>query len=193
MAVRELAIAGWTARDGASRHFFYRAASARLTHSDAIEVSGANSTGEAKFVLVESGGRLWAGVGSDHTDLGLERYDIAAAKQICEKPLAGGLWLFAEIQDHWNDLALRSWLVRGKDRELYQEGSVKDLVQPAELISAYANGGSTLPDNTLIFGGAPAPIGGIRPAERFEFELEDPVRRRSLRHDYGVRVLPSGE
>jgi Protein of unknown function (DUF2848) len=33
-------------------------------------------------------------------------------------------------------------------------------------------------------------IGGIRPAARFEMELEDPVLGRALRHAYDVRALP---
>ena len=36
----------------------------------------------------------------------------------------------------------------------------------------------------------PAAIGGIRPAERFEVELEDPVLGRTLRHAYAVDALP---
>lgn len=188
--VRELAIAGWTPQNGASRPFFYRTASARLTHAETIEVWSPNSTGEVEFILVESGGRLWAGAGSDHTDRAAESLDVAAAKQICDKPVAGGLWLFAEVADHWHELLLRSWLVKEDERELYQEGSVRDLLAPAELIAAYAGGRSTLADNTMIFGGSLPVIGATRPAERLEFELVDPVRGRSLRHGYNVKVLP---
>jgi hypothetical protein len=38
--------------------------------------------------------------------------------------------------------------------------------------------------------GTLAAIGGIRPAERFEVELEDPVLGRTLRHAYAVDTLP---
>jgi hypothetical protein len=41
-----------------------------------------------------------------------------------------------------------------------------------------------------MFGGTFAAIGGIRPAARFEFELEDPVLNRSIRHAYDVIALP---
>jgi hypothetical protein len=41
-----------------------------------------------------------------------------------------------------------------------------------------------------MFGGTFAAKGGIRPASRFEFELEDPVRKRSIRHGYDVIELP---
>ena len=32
--------------------------------------------------------------------------------------------------------------------------------------------------------------GGIRPATRFDFELSDPVKSRSISHGYDVRTLP---
>ena len=41
-----------------------------------------------------------------------------------------------------------------------------------------------------MFGGTFAAKGGIRPADRFEFELEDPVLKRKIRHGYDVIVLP---
>ena len=37
-----------------------------------------------------------------------------------------------------------------------------------------------------MFGGTFAAKGGIRPASRFEFELEDPVLKRKIRHGYDV-------
>jgi hypothetical protein len=41
-----------------------------------------------------------------------------------------------------------------------------------------------------MFGGTFPAIGGIRPADRFEFELEDPVLQRRLAQAYDVRSLP---
>ena len=41
-----------------------------------------------------------------------------------------------------------------------------------------------------MFCGTLAAIGGIRPASRFEVELEDPVLGRTLRHAYDIEVLP---
>ena len=32
--------------------------------------------------------------------------------------------------------------------------------------------------------------GGIRPGERFAMELEDPVLKRKLWHEYRIKVLP---
>jgi hypothetical protein len=50
--------------------------------------------------------------------------------------------------------------------------------------------GGQLPDGCAMFGGTFAAKGGIRPASRFEYELEDPVRKRMIRHAYDVIELP---
>ena len=41
-----------------------------------------------------------------------------------------------------------------------------------------------------MFGGTFAAKGGIRPADRFEYEFEDPVLKRSIRNAYDVIPLP---
>jgi hypothetical protein len=41
-----------------------------------------------------------------------------------------------------------------------------------------------------MFCGTLAAKGGIRPAARFTMELEDPVLKRKLRHEYRIQVLP---
>jgi hypothetical protein len=41
-----------------------------------------------------------------------------------------------------------------------------------------------------MFCGTLAAKGGIRPAKVFRMELEDPVRERSLKHEYRIEVLP---
>ena len=41
-----------------------------------------------------------------------------------------------------------------------------------------------------MFGGTFAAKGGIRPATRLEFELEDPVLKRKIGHSYDVIELP---
>jgi hypothetical protein len=51
-------------------------------------------------------------------------------------------------------------------------------------------GKSGLPDGCAMFGGTFAAKGGIRPASRFEFELEDPVLKRKIGHSYDVVTLP---
>jgi hypothetical protein len=90
---------------------------------------------------------------------------------------------------HWDELVLRAWAVRDGKRELYQHSAVTAMMAPAALIREYT-GADSLPEGTAMFSGTLPAIGGLRPAERFEFELEDPALRRSLRHAYAIRTLP---
>ena len=96
---------------------------------------------------------------------------------------------FAEVAPHWDRLILRAWAVTDGKRELYQESAVSSMLPPAILIQQYT-GSDALPEGFAMFSGTLPAIGGLRPAQRFEFELEDPVLGRSLRHGYSIRTLP---
>jgi hypothetical protein len=86
-------------------------------------------------------------------------------------------------------MILRSWAwIKGK-RELYQEGTLDAMLPVKELLAKGFEGGK-LPDGCAMFGGTFAAKGGIRPADRFEYELEDPVLKRTIRHAYDVITLP---
>jgi hypothetical protein len=200
-------IAGWTGRDPVARDhhiaeleaigiarpastpIYYRVAAARLTSAAAIEVSGTESSGEVEFVLIGHQGRILVGVGSDHTDRKVEAYGVTVSKQMCDKPVAPELWDFAELEDHWDQIMLRSFATIGGARVLYQEGKLDGMLPARELI-ARGFGGRDLPDGCAMFGGTFAAKGGIRAASRFEFEIDDPVLKRSIRHGYDVIELP---
>jgi hypothetical protein len=207
VAVENAVIAGWTGRDAAAveKHIkelevlgvkrpattpiFYRVAAARLTTESSIEVLGDRSSGEVEFVLLRTAGALWVGTGSDHTDREVEAYGVSVSKQMCEKPIAATFWRFDDVAAHWDRLILRSHALIGGERVLYQEGSVAAMRHPEDLIARYASSG--LSDGTLMFCGTLAVHGGLRPGSRFEFELEDPVRGRAIRHGYDVVSLPN--
>jgi hypothetical protein len=200
-------IAGWTGRDPVARDkhiaeleaigiarpastpIYYRAAARRLTTDDSIEVSGPDSSGEVEFVLIGWQGRIFVGTGSDHTDRKVETYSVTVSKQMCDKPVAPVLWELEEVADHWDRMILRSHAWIGGARVLYQEGTLDSMLPVAELIRG-CFGDAGLPDGCAMFGGTSAAKGGIRPASRFEFELEDPVLKRIIRHGYDVITLP---
>lgn len=204
--LNSLIIAGWTGRDPAAveHHIreleelgvkrpatvpiFYRASVTRLTTEKSIQVLGERTSGEVEFVLVKARGRLWVGTGSDHTDREAETIGVSLSKQICEKPIAPSLWLFDDVAPHWDRLILRSHVTINGRRTLYQQGLVNALLHPEDLISRSGTGG--LPDGTAIFGGTLPAIAGVRPAEHFDFELEDPVRRKIIAHGYDILTLP---
>jgi hypothetical protein len=207
VAIDDLVVAGWTGRDPAAveKHIrelealgvkrpattpiFYRVSAARLTTDAEIEVVGDKSGGEAEFVLLRHGGRLWVGAGSDHTDREVETYGVTVSKQMCDKPVAPLFWSFDEVAPHWDRLMLRAHVGEGGARVLYQEGSVAAMLAPEDLLARHL-GDAQLADNTLMFCGTLAAKGGVRPTAQFEFELEDPVRQRKIAHAYTVRRLP---
>ena len=209
---RQLVVAGWTGRNReAMEHHvqelealgvkrpsampvYYRVAAGRLTQDKEIQVLGPHTSGEVEPVLYSMRDGLWLGVGSDHTDRKLETQSVAASKQICPKVISDELWDCREIAGHWEQLILRSYVIEetGGKRVLYQEGSVAQMLPPAELITGYA-GAAGLPVGTVMFGGTFPAKGGIRPAVYFEMELEDPVLKRKLSHGYTIEVLPEVE
>src|SRR5262249_19325382 len=134
-------------------------------------------------------GKVWVGIGSDHTDRRLETYGVALSKQICDKPIGADFWLYDAVAPHWDQLRLRSHATISGKRELYQDGTVAQILPPEKLISLYA-GAANLPEGTLMFCGTLTAIDGIRPADRFECELDDPVLARRITCGYDVIVLP---
>ena len=206
LPVTQLVMAGWTGRDSVARDrhiaelealgiprpastpIYYPLAASRLTTAGVIEASGGDSSGEVEFVLLSAGGRLLVGVGSDHTDRKVETYSVTVSKQMCDHPMAPELWAFEDVAEHWDSIVLRSFATIGGERVLYQEGTLSAMLAPAELIAA--GFGNELPDGTAMFGGTFAANGGIRPAERFDFEIIDPVLNRSIRHGYSILTLP---
>ncbi len=205
--ISALVIAGWTGRDAAAvQHhieelarlgvpapsrvpLYYRASADLLTHESAIQVVGAETSGEAEPVLVATGGDLWVGVGSDHTDRKAEAFSVAISKQLCAKPVARKLWRFVDVAPHWDELMLRSWALIDGQRVLYQEGALAQIRPPLELIRGYTEKNPELPMGTAMLCGTLSAIGGVRPAARFEIEISDPVLKREITHGYTVDAL----
>ncbi|WP_322516341.1 DUF2848 domain-containing protein [Rhodopseudomonas palustris] len=207
MPIRQAVIAGWTGRDPVARDkhivelealgiarpastpIYYRVAAARLTTAGAIEVSGGDSSGEVEFVLIGYNSCILVGVGSDHTDRKVEAYGVTVSKQMCDKPVAAELWDFADVEAHWDRIVLRAFATIGGARVLYQEGTLDHMLPARDLVSR-GFGEAGLPDGCALFGGTFAAKGGIRPASRFDFEIDDPVLGRVIRHGYDVIELP---
>ena len=218
VGIDDAIVAGWTGRDPAAveKHIkelealgvkrpattpiFYRVSASRLTTSTEIEAVGTHSGGEVEFVLLQHDGRMWVGAGSDHTDRQVESYAVTVSKQMGDKPVAPVFWAFDEVASHWDQLKLRAHVNEHGERKIYQEGPVTAMLAPLDLIgrcpvpsllgSRGKEGSGQLPESTLMFCGTLAARGGVRPTERFEFEIEDPVLGRSIAHAYSVRVLP---
>jgi hypothetical protein len=207
LAIDQAVIAGWTGRDPVARDkhiaeleaigiarpastpIYYRCSARRITQADRIEVSGEDSSGEVEFVLIGWQGRIFVGCGSDHTDRKVESYSVTVSKQMCDKPVASVLWELEDVIGHWDRMILRSYATIGGARALYQEGTLDAMLPVKDLIDR-GFGGKSLPDGCAMFGGTFAAKGGIRPADRFDFELEDPVLKRKISHGYDVITMP---
>jgi hypothetical protein len=200
-----LIVAGWTGRDEAAlRHHieelaaigvprpssvpvFYRNSILNLTQASSIEVLGPDTSGEVEPVVVATDDKLYLTVGSDHTDRKAETQGIALSKQLCAKAIGRELWALDDVAGHWDALKLRSFATIDGKRMAYQDGALSGMRLPTDLIARY---GSALAPNTVMYCGTLAAIGGIRPATRFEMEIEDPVLGRTLKHAYDISMLP---
>lgn len=199
MEFSNVVIAGWTGRDEVAlkKHIlelaeigvkpprttpiFYRVAASLVTFKDEIQVSGTDTSGEVEFVLLSKPDGLYVTVGSDHTDRKAETIGVSLSKQLCEKPIAKDAWRYDDVKPHWDKLVLRSWA----DGKLYQEGPVTTMRAPEDLMHRHP-----LKSGWAMFCGTLAAKGGIRPADVFRMELDDPVRKKKLTHEYRVHVLP---
>lgn len=202
-------IAGWTGRDkeAMEKHIteleeigiarppstpvFYRASTSRLTSDELLQTTGEGSSGEVEFVLFNIDGEWWVGAGSDHTDRQVEAYNITVSKQMCDKPVASRLWRYDDVKDRWDDLKIRSYAIIDGERVTYQDGSVAAMLSAEDLVAAFeAETGTAFASGDVMMGGTLGAIGGIRPAEAFEFELRDGKTGRTISHGYKVETLP---
>jgi Protein of unknown function (DUF2848) len=205
MTPEALIVAGWTGRDEAALNHhieelaaigvprpssvpvFYRNAVTNIVQTDKLEVLGPDTSGEVEPVIVALNDGLWIGLGSDHTDRKAETMGIALSKQLCGKVLGAALWKFADIAPHWDSIVIRSHVTIDGERMIYQEGPLALMRDPIDLMTRY---GRAFVANTVIMCGTIGAKGGIRPAARFEMELEDPVLKRRMTHAYDIISLP---
>jgi hypothetical protein len=198
-----LVIAGWPGRDTAAvaHHIrelqdigvappsrtplFYRVSQTLLVQAPQVEVLGPDTSGEAEPLLLNHGGSLWLGLASDHTDRAMEAASVAASKQACPKVCAAELWPYDEVQDHIDDLRLRSWVREAGGWQPYQDGTLAKILPLPRLLEL-----CPLEDGDAMLCGTLPALGAIRPAEAFRAELEDPVLRRAITLEYETTPLP---
>ena len=206
--IDDLVIAGWTGRnvEALEKHIveleelgvprpssvpcFYRVGAEMFTNGETLQFLGDTSSGEVEFVLIGTDEGMLIGVGSDHTDREVETYSVPVSKQMCLKPVSKTVWRYADVADHFDDLLLRAWATEDGEKKLYQDGGVIAMRPPEELIGLYMPGKTELPTGTAMYCGTLAAIGGIRPAARFDVEIEDPKLGRKISYGYDVRSLP---
>lgn len=206
--VRRLVCAGWVGRDeealrahvreleqigipGPKKTPIHMNFSTHLVSvADAIDVISAESSGEVEYVVLRQGGSTYIGVGSDHTDRGFEKFSIPASKHMYPKVLAPVVWPHGEIREHWDRIVLRSWMTSGGKKMLYQEDPLAAILDVDGIFSTMPGGDGLDTEGMVVFSGTVASKMGMVYGDRFDFEMDDPVLKRSIGHGYSVRVLP---
>jgi hypothetical protein len=157
--------------------------------ADDVVVVGAQTSGEAELALVGDADELFVTLASDHTDRAAEAIDVELSKAVCPVPVATEAWPVADVDGHWDELVLRSWIA-DTDGDVadvrYQDDVCASLVAPLDLLSGYPYG---RPQRFVMLTGTVAVIGDIRPSTRFRAELHDPLLRRSIHLDYRITSL----
>jgi len=161
-----------------------------VTTSDGVEVVSWESSGEVEYVVLKDEDLMYIGVGSDHTDRGFERYSIPASKQMYAKVVAPVMWPYDEVQGHWNEIMVRAWSSVARTRTLYQQAALGTILNVEELLDQLPEDDGLTTESFVLFSGTPATLTGLAFGDAFDFEMEDPVLGRTIRHGYQVRVLP---
>jgi hypothetical protein len=170
----------------------YPVASYLITTDDVVlEVVDESTSGEAEFVLLLQKGKMYVGVGSDHTDRKLEASSIIKAKQICPNVVSSAVWPYEGVEGVWDALVLRSWVEKGDQRILYQETKLASIMSAEDILSFVR---SKIEDEDVngmvIYSGTVSALGGeIIYGDGFEVELHNPQANDSLWCKYKVKLL----
>ena len=162
-----------------------------LTTEEEIEVYENETSGEVEFVLlIVDKNEIYVALGSDHTDRHLEESDIPRSKQICPNIMTKTVWSMDEISDHWDDLLIRSTVVKEGKEILYQEGRLGSIMTPSELMAFIQSKMSEPLNNTIIYSGTLGMLTGeFVFSDIFKAELIDETLDRKLTLRYSVRPI----
>lgn len=153
-----------------------------------ISIIGERSSGEAEIVVIFDGDKRYVTLGSDHTDRELETVSIHKSKQLCAKPIADSVWEFEDVEGHWDDLELRSYVYDDDKWTLYQEDKVSGILPYDKLMDALNEFGAHL-NSTVVYCGTVPLVDGFKYPDKFKAELVDANRNKSIQLEYGVSNL----
>ncbi|OLO13259.1 hypothetical protein BTW10_00325 [Chromohalobacter japonicus] len=108
------------------------------------------TSGEVEPVYIRHAGKIYLGVGSDHTDRDLETEDIAASKLACAKPVSYQVIAVDDISSlSLDECTARSWV----DNLLYQEGKLSGLRTPKNVVDLLIERTDVGDDDFICLGG----------------------------------------
>ena len=163
-----------------------------LTTADEVAVQFDRTSGEVEIVIVDDGGELLVGIGSDHTDRALEEYNIPWSKQSAPNVMAPVLWRWSEVQEQWDSVVIESWVAErpGAEMKLYQRGSASEFWTPVEMVESVKDRLAPVEGSRVFYSGTISTEQGALDYGRvFRMRLHDPALGRSIEHEYRVTVL----
>src|SRR5262249_50191539 len=100
----------------------------------------------------------------------------------------------AEVEGHWDELVLRSWVRSGRKRQLYQEAALGALLAPSALLPGLRRYAGRELAGVVFFSGTVPTLGGeLIYGDGYELELGDPRLGRRLRLQYTVQILEGAQ
>jgi hypothetical protein len=170
---------------------YYAVTRDAATTSDEIEVLGDTTSGEVEVVFLFQGDEIYIGLGSDHTDRELEKQSIARSKVICPKVVSRQAWRLVDVQPHWENLVLHSWIEVDGVRTLYQEGTLADFLPVDEFLTGVRKQvtDGRFEGMVLFMGTLPTLGKGLVFSPTFEGELSDPILGRELSFRYRISPI----
>lgn len=163
-----------------------------LTQDKDLSFLGKKTCGEVEYVIIMNHGKIYIGVGSDHTDRDLEATNVPKAKQICAKPICHDIWDYEDMKNHWDEIELNSWQTVDGEEIRYQAGTLADIL-PVERILKELNERVGRIDNCVIFSGTVPVLDGFCFGEAFRYEMVDKKLGRKITSSYNVDVITEEE
>lgn len=191
--VRRVLVAGYTGRDAAqvrahiaelerqgipapeSVPTVYPLDAAWATTDTELVVSSSHVSGEVEPAVLFRSDRMEDALVSvivDFTDREEERRSIQRSKE-WPKPMSERVWRYQNMAAVWDEIALRSWVEPGPERELYQSGKLGQLLAPPDLLTRL-NLRSGLEGTVLLMGTVPLRSKEFWFTDYFACELETP-------------------
>jgi len=163
----------------------------RVTTSIKFEVLPKTvSSGEVEFVLLVDKDTIYVGVGSDHTDRGVQKTNLVAAKEIYYNVLSPKVWIYEEVKEYWDELVMRSWVKEDGKRQLYQEGKLVEILKPEKILEEVKLRVGNNLNGLIVFSGTfPTLSGKLSYSSYFEVELRDDRAGRMIHHIYQAEPI----
>lgn len=160
---------------------------ALLANPGRIQVVGEDTAGEAEYALLVTGDETYVAAASDHTDRAIEKHGVQKSKQIAPDVISTDAWRLSDVRDHWDDIQLRAHNTVDGEREPYQDSALVELLSPADLLDEVGERYDGSLSGTAILSGTVPTVGEeLTAGDRFEVELHDPVRDRTVGVAYAI-------